>query len=149
MESERVTYKIKNLNHDIIRYICETGVDKRKLPTPAQMQILHYIISRQKEKVYQKDIGIALNLRRATLSEILKTMEKNDLIFRIQDKIDTRKKEIILSDTAKENFQIVKNTLNKAEKTITKDISKEELENFFKVISKMQKNLKNERMKLC
>ena len=72
------------------------------------MQILHYIISRQKEKVYQKDIGIALNLRRATLSEILKTMEKNDLIFRIQDKTDTRKKEIILSDTAKEIFKLLK-----------------------------------------
>ena len=118
--------------------------------TPIQKHVLKFVLfETMNREVYQKDIGIALNLRRATLSEILKTMEKNDLIFRIQDKTDTRKKEIILSDTAKENFQIVKNTLNKAEKTITKDISKEELENFFKVISKMQKNLKNERMKLC
>ena len=64
------------------------------------------------------------------------------LFLEFKIKLIQEKKEIILSDTAKENFQIVKNTLNKAEKTITKDISKEELENFFKVISKMQKNLK-------
>lgn len=149
MEIKKVTYQIKNLNHEIIRYICETGVDKKSLPTPAQMQILHYIISKSKEKVYQRDIGIALNLRRATLSEILKTMEKNNLIFRIQDQTDARKKEIILSEVAKENFQIVKKTLNEAEKTITNNISEEELEIFFTIISKMQENLKKERMNIC
>ena len=45
------------------------------------MQILHYIISRQKEKVYQKDIGIALNLRRATLSENSKNNGKKMTLF--------------------------------------------------------------------
>ena len=57
-------------------------------------------------------------------------MEKNNLIFRIQDQTDARKKEIILSEVAKENFQIVKKTLNEAEKTITNNISEEELEIF-------------------
>lgn len=149
MESKRVTYQIKNLNHTIIRYICETGVDKQKMPTPAQMQILHYIISRNNEKVYQKDIAVALNLRRATLSEILKTMEKNDLISRIQDQNDTRKKEIILSQAAKENFQIVKKHLNQAEKTIRKNISQNDLDIFFAVITQMTENLKNERVNIC
>ena len=112
------------------------------MPTPAQMQILHFIISKQNEKIYQKDIGNALNLRRATLSEILKTMEKNNLIFRIKDQTDTRKKEIIISEDAKNNFQIVKDKLNEAEKVITNGIKKEDLELFFKTISKMKENLK-------
>ena len=149
MEKQRVTYLIKDLNHEIIRYICIADIDKQKMPTPAQMQILHFIISKQNEKIYQKDIGNALNLRRATLSEILKTMEKNDLIFRIKDQIDTRKKEIIISETAKNNFQIVKDKLNEAEKVITSGIKKEDLELFFKIINKMKENLKNERMNIC
>ncbi len=149
MESKRVTYKIKALNHDIVRYICDSEISKKNLPTPAQMQILHFIISKQNEKIYQTDIAIALNLRRATLSEILKTMEKNNLIIRVQDKNDTRKKEIILSNQAKENFLIVKHALNEVEHVITKDINKQELEIFFKILSQMQTNLKNERMKIC
>ena len=142
MEKQRVTYLIKDLNHEIIRYICIADIDKQKMPTPAQMQILHFIISKQNEKIYQKDIGNALNLRRATLSEILKTMEKNDLIFRVKDKNDTRKKEIIISETAKNNFQIVKDKLNEAEKVITSGIKKEDLELFFKTINKMKENIK-------
>ena len=149
MERQRVTYLIKDLNHEIIRYICLSGIDKQNMPTPAQMQILHFIISKQNEKIYQKDIGNALNLRRATLSEILKTMEKNNLIFRIKDQTDTRKKEIIISETAKNNFQIVKDKLNEAEKVITSGIKKEDLELFFKIINKMKENLKNERMNIC
>ena len=149
MEKQRVTYLIKDLNHEIIRYICIADIDKQKMPTPAQMQILHFIISKQNEKIYQKDIGNALNLRRATLSEILKTMEKNNLIFRVKDKNDTRKKEIIISETAKNNFQIVKDKLNEAEKVITSGIKKEDLELFFKIINKMKENLKNERMNIC
>ncbi len=149
MEKLRVTYQIKNLNHEIIRYICETKVEKKEFPTPAQMQILHYIFSKKGDKVYQRDIGNALNLRRATLSEILKTMEKNGLIYKIPDKNDTRIKEIILSDKALINFETVKKSLNSAEKVVTKGIDKKDLDIFLSVLAKMNQNIKEERMKLC
>ena len=149
MEKERVTYQIKNLNHEIIRYICEVGVDKKEFPTPAQMQILHYIISRKGNKVYQRDIGNALNLRRATLSEILKTMEKNGLISKVPDKNDTRIKEIILNDKALVSFKTVKKTLNNVEKTVIRGINKKDLDIFLSVLAKMKRNIKEERMKIC
>lgn len=149
MEKERVTYQIKNLNHEIIRYICEAGVDKKEFPTPAQMQILHYIFSRKGNKVYQRDIGNALNLRRATLSEILKTMEKNGLISKVPDKNDTRIKEIILNDKALVSFETVKKTLNNVEKTVIRGIDKKDLDIFLSVLAKMNRNIKEERMKVC
>ena len=96
----------------------------------------------------KRDIALALGLRRATLSEILKTMERNKLISRIPDKTDTRIKEIIISENAKQKFSDVKSTLNKAEKTIIKNIKPKDLETFFLVIKKMEENLKNERMKI-
>ena len=148
MEKERVTYQVKNLNHEIMRYMCENGVDKKDFPTPAQMQILNYII-RQKGKVYQRDIAIDLNLRRATLSEILKTMEKNELISRFPDETDNRIKEIVLSAKAKEGFKVVEKILTQAEDAIIKNISADDLEFFFEIIAKMQENIKNERMKIC
>ena len=149
MEKLRVTYQIKNLNHEIIRYICETKVEKKEFPTPAQIQILNYILSKKGDKVYQRDIGNALNLRRATLSEILKTMEKNGLIYKIPDKNDTRIKEIILSDKALINFETVKKSLNSAENVVTKGIDKKDLDIFLSVLAKMNQNIKEERMKIC
>ena len=116
MEKKRAIYQIKDLNHSIVRYCCEIGASKENMPTPAQMQILHYISSQKGKKVYQRDLAVALSLRRATLSEILKTMERNKLISRVPDKNDTRIKEIIISEKAKEKFNIVKSTLNQAEK---------------------------------
>ena len=149
MENKRAIYQIKNLNHLIMRYCCEMGDSKNNLPTPAQMQILHYICNHQGQKIYQRDIAIALGLRRATLSEILKTMEKNELISRIPDKTDTRIKEIILSEKARDKFKAVQIALNNTEQALIKNIDSKELDNFFLVISKMQENLKNERMKIC
>ena len=149
MEKKRAIYQIKDLNHSIVRYCCEIGASKENMPTPAQMQILHYISSQKGKKVYQRDLAVALSLRRATLSEILKTMERNKLISRVPDKNDTRIKEIIISENAKEKFNIVKSTLNQAEKTVTKNIDPKDLNTFFLVINKMEENLKNERMNIC
>ena len=149
MEKKRAIYQIKDLNHSIVRYCCEIGASRENMPTPAQMQILHYISSQKGKKVYQRDLAVALSLRRATLSEILKTMERNKLISRVPDKNDTRIKEIIISEKAKEKFNIVKSTLNQAEKTVTKNIDPKDLNTFFLVISKMEENLKNERMNIC
>ena len=105
--------------------------------------------AKKENKVYQRDIGFALNLRRATLSEILKTMERNKLISRVPDKTDTRIKQIILSENTKEKFNAVKQTLDETEKALLKNINKKDLEIFLKVISQMQENLKEERMDIC
>ena len=83
------------------------------------------------------------------MSEILKTMERNNLISKVSDKTDTRIKQIIISKTAKEKFKEVTTILDNAEKTITQNIDSKDLETFFQVISKMEENLKNERMNIC
>lgn len=149
MENLKAIYQIKNLNHIIVRY-CSTKKDiKESLPTPAQMQILHFIGTHKNEKIYQRDIAIALGLRRATLSEILKTMERNKLISRISDQNDTRRKEIIISKNAKEKFEAVKHALEQTEKEAIKNISQKDLETFFKVAKQMENNLNKERMNVC
>lgn len=146
---EKAIYQIKNLNHTIMRYCYITGALKDNLPTPAQMQILHYIGSKKGKKVYQRDIAVSLGLRRATLSEILKTMERNKLISKVSDEKDTRIKEIILSENAKEKFEAVKKTLDATEKAAIRGINQKELEIFFKVVKKMQENLNKEGIDIC
>lgn len=145
---EKAIYQIKNLNHTIMRYCYITGVLKENLPTPAQMQILQYIGSKG-GKVYQRDIATSLGLRRATLSEVLKTMERNKLISKVSDENDTRIKRIILSENAKRKFEAVKKILDDTERAALQDISQDDLNIFFNVVKQMQENLNKERMDIC
>lgn len=115
-----------------------------KTMTPTQMQIIEYILEHDSFNVYQRDLEKILNLRRATVSGVLQTMEKNGLIERVIDKDDTRVKKIILNKKTKDIFYERLEKLKIMENNIKKGISKEELEIFFKVILKMQNNIKKE-----
>ena len=45
------------------------------MPSPTQMRIIDYIIQNEDKPIYQKDLESIFNLRRATISEVLITME--------------------------------------------------------------------------
>ncbi len=145
---QKVLYKIRDLDKMIFRCIFNGNdiednccIRNMKRPTQTQMQIISYIIKHQNEEVYQKDLEEVLNLRRATVSGVLHTMEKNNLIKRITDSKDTRVKKIILDGKTQEIFNKNEKKIEKLEKIITKDISKNDMEAFMKVIQKMKNNI--------
>lgn len=123
------------------------------IPTPTQMEIINYILEHMEENIYQRDLENILNLRRATVSGVLQTMEKNNLIKRITDDNDTRAKKIILCEKAKEIFLKSEKRFVELEEAIVEGISNEELEVFLDVIKKMKENMKKqnniERMETC
>lgn len=149
-----ILYKIKSVDKLINRnvfYCLEKSDNEIKIenvpniPSRSQMEIMNYILKHlDKNKiVYQRDLEKALNLRRATISGILGTMEKNGFIERTIDETDSRIKKITLSPKAKEMYLKSKKYLELIENIIKTDISKEDLEIFDKVISKMNQNLQN------
>ncbi len=136
MKEYKLLYQIKTLEKLIGRmFIYNDMSDSLIHLTPTQMQIIEYILLNQKENIYQKDLESILNLRRATVSGVLQTMEKNQLISRIIDPNDSRIKRIILNPASQKIF-------NNHEKIIIKDISETELSQFLIIIQKMQNNLK-------
>lgn len=150
---KNILYQIKTLDKMILRVFMQEKLDikdfKLKIkPTRTQFTILSYLIEHRNEDIYQKDLEDILNLRRATVSGVLQTMEKNTLITRITDSNDTRTKKIILSERAKEIFKKNRKKFEEIEKIISKDISEEELDTFFCVINKMKKNLKDKSVTL-
>lgn len=144
MEQYKVLFQIKSLQKIIFKkFLCNNNkynVNKEFLPTPTQMQIIAYIMAHENEEIYQKDLENVLKLTRATVSGVLQTMEKNSLIERVVDSNDTRGKKIILNKEAEEIFKKNKIKLDKVEKILKKDIDKDSLETFFKVIIKMKEN---------
>lgn len=140
MEEKSVLFQIKSLEILILRDFKDFNI--KKIPSLTQMKIIDYIIQNKKKTIYQKDLEEELNLRRATISEVLITMEKNNMIIREVSKNDTRTKEIKLSNETKKLFEENKKRLKTLEEKITQNIQKEELETFLNVIAKMKENIK-------
>lgn len=91
--------------------------------------------------VFQRDFEQEFNIRRSTASNILSLMEKNGLITRESVPYDARLKKIVLTPKAAEMQGIVIDALEKMEAQMRMGISDEELEIFFSVLSKINKNL--------
>ena len=142
---QTILYQIKTLDKLILRLFMEDREHIKQIsgsikPTRTQFIILSYLIEHSNEDVYQKDLENVLNLRRATVSGVLHTMEKNALITRVTDSNDTRTKKVIIGKRAEDIFNKNKKRFEEIEKLISKDISKDEIN----VISKMKQNIKEE-----
>ena len=96
MKKDKILYKIKSLEKLIVRYSFNEHFNMNiSCPTPTQMQIMEYVLNNQDTNIYQKDLENVLGLRRATVSGVLQTMEKNGLIARVITEEDARVKKII------------------------------------------------------
>ena len=134
----KVAFEIKKLDNLIDRKICQ-NIKKEKVINISHVQarVLRYLFVNKDKIIYQSDIEKEMDLRRSTISGILKTMEKNGLIKREDSKNDTRKKEVSLTDLSTQKHKEMKEKINKFEKEMLKGISLEEEKVFFRVIDKL------------
>lgn len=144
MKEKSILYEIKSLEKLIARTFMLTSKldikEIKKFPTPSQIQIIQYIVT-SKKTVYQSELEDVLNLRRATVSGILMTMEKNGIIKRVASKKDARTKEIILNEKVEEKFLCHQKKMGMLENVLISGISDAELSTFSKVLSRMRENV--------
>jgi len=112
------------------------------LITPIQAHIIKYLVDN--EYVYQRDLEKIFEFRRSTILGILKTMEKNELIRRIDCLENPRLKKIIATQNGIEIGRKINEQIIKFEKMLISDINKEELKIFFEVIEKIKRNIEKE-----
>lgn len=146
MKEKKALYQVNQLEKAICRYLiilqkCDTKINCNKKIPQTQIEIMKYIIENKGCDIYQRDLEKVLNIRRASVSGVLKTMEKNKLIERIIDENDTRIKKIILNAETEKIFEENRKKVEKLEKEVIDGISKEDLETFFNVITAMKKNI--------
>lgn len=139
---DKLLYNLHLLNKLIAReFVCNNKDLFCGDPSATQMIIMNYILNHQNEDIYQKDLEEALHLRRATVSGVLQTMEKHELIERVLCDNDVRCKKIILKEKAKKMFDVKKIEFFKLEEVIKKGLSDEEIEIFCHIIESMQNNI--------
>lgn len=138
----KVLNSIKEVHDSLFRYTCVPNANLPRI-TPVQLKILNHIINSE-EKVYQKDLEKILNVRRATVSDILNTMEKNNLIQRLPSVKDKRIKQIVLSESAENIRREATKKFEQLEKVMTKGVTKEKLDIYFEVCDLIKANLGKE-----
>ncbi len=110
----------------------------------AQANILRFLLlETAKHSIYQVDIEKEFGLRPPTVTETLKTLEKKDLIRRIPDENDGRKKKIIITEKTLSMDDGVKWQVEKSEEVLLQDITEAEQQQFMKIAEKMLKNLES------
>ena len=108
----------------------------------SQGNILDYIlVESMKRKVYQKDIEREFGLRPPTASEVLKSLEKQELICRIPDEEDGRWKRIVFTKKAEKIHDALRREIEESEALLLQGISSEEQETFLRIAEKMLENL--------
>lgn len=146
MKQRNVLYQIKEFEKRMLRYFIQNSkvcLPFGHFPTPTQIEILDYLVEHDNENVCQKDLEKVLHLRRATVSGVLKTMEKNHLLERETSSEDARSKKIVLNQNARDIFERNRKNLLQMNEVVCAGITESELASFLNVLEKMKKNLED------
>lgn len=138
-----IGFEIKVIDNMISRQIIPLNKKYLFHISPIQARLMAYIHQNKDKEVYQKDLEELFNMRRSTISGILRNMEKNNLIKRINSPKDARIKQIILTESSKNIGNTMKRQREMYEKKLKQNISKEDLEIFYKVIDQIKENISN------
>ncbi len=144
MNEKSISLEIKKIDSLIVRKIISYNKNSIYQLSPAQIVIIKYLIKNKNNIVYQKDIEKKLGLRKSTVSGILSTMIKNDIITRTEAASDLRSKEIKLTEKGLKLDKIMKKKALEFENLLQNNIEPKDLEIFYKVTNQIQKNLEGE-----
>lgn len=92
-------------------------------------------------RMYQRDLEKESRVRRSSISSLIKNLEDNGYIERVDVDGDKRKKEVIITSKGIEAETCVKETIKSLEEKLVDGITKEELDLWEKVSLKMICNL--------
>lgn len=141
-----IGHELAYTNNLIARRIARGGNNKYAMNiSPIQVRIVKYLVKQNNKAILQKDMEYIFNIRRSTVSGVIKTMEKNNIIIRENVKDDNKSKEIKLTDDVYKRANDLVKELKDLDLELLKDVDKEDLEVFMRVLKNIQDNLKEER----
>lgn len=133
---------VRMLNHQLKRnQKPEEAVEDDEL-TPMQRHILNYILLETLHRdIYQKNLEEEFQVRKSTVSGILKLMEKNGFIYRESVKEDARLKKILPTKKAEALRPSILEHIHETEIRMTEGVSEQDLFLCKKVLYQMCQNL--------
>lgn len=140
------------MEESIMATLRELFMEMRKiLPKPdgnvpcfenvGQASVMLYLIDNDGSEITQKDIEVHTHRSKATVSGLLDTLEKRQLIVRVPSACDKRKKLVCITEEMRRNIKPVQAQFKEVEAVLLQDISSEELEVFHRVVFQMIENV--------
>lgn len=139
MEND-IFFGLNDINLSLFKYMSFRYRRLKLDITPVQARIL-LAICQNREMSCQKSIEEIVHCNKSTISNILKTMEKNGLIKRIGNENDLRRKSIVLTSKAKKILSILDEDRKRIVQDITENISDDEIIIFNKILMKLKYNV--------
>ncbi len=138
-----IGFELKTLTNLMKRNLeeCFSEEDGQDGTTGMQGYIIGYISGNEHREVFQRDLEKDFNIRRATVTGVLKLMERNGLIVREPVPYDARLKRIALTQKARDIHEKNVQRFIDFEKKLRQGLSDEEIETFYAFAEKLKKNL--------
>lgn len=140
MEKLSLSHEIKKINADIFRTIYNRYKKMNLEITPMHAKIL-LIINDSKELLCQKDLEKFISCNKSTLSSIISTMEKNDLLSRRVSETDSRINYLILSEKGLNFINFLHEDKVRNDKILVDGVTDDEYKVFLNVLEKIKKNI--------
>ena len=133
--------KVRMIHNYIDRYF-HTSWEKAGIePTRMQCATLHYLRLHKGEDVFQKDLEAAFSISGATATNILKVMEKDGLITRVQMEKDARLKKLEMTEKGAQFDEVARMNVVHLEEGMEKGFSEEELTIFREYLDRLTQNI--------
>ncbi len=139
-----IGFEIKTMSNLIKRRLDESGLDKDlEGLTGMQGWIIGFIARKEKENmdVFQRDLEKEFDIRRSTVTGLIKLMEQNQLITREPVARDRRLKNLKLTARSRSIHKRVSEKFRQMEDRLRTGISEQELNQFFEILGKIKKNI--------
>lgn len=141
IHEQNIGFQIRTLHNLIKRDVEASPPYQETRASGVHGWAIGYLNHNRDRDIFQKDFEEEFSVRRSTASNILKLMENKGLITRESVEGDARLKKIVLTPKATEIYHRIMEDIRLREERLAKDIPKEELEVFFRVLDKIKNNL--------
>ena len=127
----------------VIKKLYDNSFDDLRIKYGLTMNEIMFLLYLDKNKANNTASEIVENLvtTKSHISKSIDSLTKGNIIIRIQDELDKKIIRLYISDTANDLLDDLRTREEIINRTITKGIPKDDLENFNRVLEQMKKNV--------
>ena len=139
--NQNIGSKVRIVHNYIDKYFHTSWEKAGMEPTRMQCATLHYLRLHQNEDVFQKDLEAVFSISGATVTNILKVMEKDGLITRVPMEKDARLKKLQMTEKGLQYDKAAYANVIRLEEGMEKDFTEEELTRFREYLDRLTQNI--------
>ena len=139
--NQNIGNKVRIVHNYIDKYFHSSWEKAGIEPTRMQCATLHYLRRHKDEDVFQKDLEAAFSISGATVTNILKVMEKDGLITRVPVEKDARLKKLVMTEKGMQYDEVARTNVTRLEAGMEKGFTEEEITRFREYLDRLTQNI--------